>query len=546
MYKYLFLIFFFIPFSVAAAEVATSLDSLLLALDKSIQEREMYTEGKMQVIHDLETQYDRSSSDEERLVILDALFEEYKNFQMDSTLRIAERRLQVATEGNNSVHKNMAYLNRAEVMIVTGMYKEALDILNNLERSDFTNSLSSYILHLYHSLYMLMAEYSITQAEKENYLQLEYLYKDSILQSINNPEDVGYKLVESSKLFVDGRMDEALTLGLNVLEAYENDHRITAMMAHTMAEVYRKIGDQENQKKYLAISAIGDMKSGVKEYMSLPELAELLYQEKDINRAYLYIKSALEDAIFCKARLRALEMSRILPIINSAYDIKMKQERDRLVLFLVVITLLVVVLVLAILYIYKQLKALAKARKSLKAFNKELTDKNEELNKLNNDLSESNHVKEEYISYVFTMCSSYIDKMEDFRKRVNRKIKANQTEELYKETKSGTLVNDELKEFYKSFDTIFLNIYHNFIDDFNALLQEGNQIVPKEGELLTPELRIYALIRLGISDSVKIASFLHYSPQTVYNYRLKVRNKAKTSKKDFLEEVKQLGKMNRN
>jgi len=537
-------IFFVLSTFLGLADTNEELDRYLSVLDKSIREREVYTGQKLQVIANLKTQYRQAVSEEIRFNILGSLFEEYKNFQMDSTLQIAEERAEIAAKLQNKRYENITWLNRAEVMIVTGMYKEAIDILDRQDRTYYTSEETAYLFHLYHSLYMLMADYSITQTERDNYHLLEYQYKDSILQTIGDRNDVGYQLVECSKLMMDHRDKEALECGFKVLEEHKDDNRIVAMLAHTISEIYIKAGDRMNQKKYLAISAIGDMKSGVREYMSLPELAELLFQEKDIDRSYLYMKCSLEDAIFCKARLRALEISRMLPIINAAYDVKMKQEKDRLMLFLVTITLLVIVLIVSLLYIYKQLKALAKARRALKIFNEELKQKNDELNKLNSDLTESNHVKEEYISYVFTMCSSYIDKMEDFRKRVNRKIKANQTDELYKETKSSTLVNDELKDFYKSFDTIFLNIYPDFVNDFNALLNDQEHIIPKEGEMLTPELRIYALVRLGIGDSVKIASFLHYSPQTVYNYRLKVRNKAKVAKETFPEAVKQLGKIN--
>lgn len=301
--------------------------------------------------------------------------------------------------------------------------------------------------------------------------------------------------------------------------------------------------DTCNMKRYLVLSSIYDIQSAVKEYMSLPELSVLLYKEGDIDRAYSYIKCSMEDAIFCKARLRTLEMSQMLPIINATYDIKMKKERDRLFILFVVIFLLAVVFAVTLFFIYKKLKELAMARYMLKQSNEHLNQINADLKKLNGELSESNHVKEEYISYVFTMCSSYIDKLEEFRKQVCRKIKAGQVDDLYQGVKSNTFVNDELKEFYKSFDTIFLSVYPDFVKDFNSLLQDNEHIFPKENELLSPELRIYALVRLGIGDSVKIASFLHYSPQTVYNYRLKVRNKAKIPKEEFPYAVKQLGKI---
>ncbi len=163
----------------------------------------------------------------------------------------------------------------------------------------------------------------------------------------------------------------------------------------------------------------------------------------------------------------------------------------------------------------------------------------------NNQLLEANYVKEEYIGYVFSICSSYISKLEEYRKNVNRKLKTGQVEELKSWSASTSIVQSELKEFYHSFDAIFLHVYPDFVDDFNALLRPEERVVLKEGELLNTELRIYALVRLGINDSVKIAEFLHCSPQTVYNNRLRTRNKAVIPKENFAEVVRSLGKMQR-
>lgn len=517
------------------------LDSLLNVLDTSIKERYIYADKKKGFIKELENQARSTIKDEARFFIYAQLFEEYKNFQMDSALCISNKRLRIANELNNKEYRATAEMNQAEVMIVTGLYKEALEILQRQDRGRFTDDQISYSYHLYHSLYMLMAEYLISEEERKHYLQLEYQYKDSIL-SIIPLDNNAYQLVECSKLMMEGNYKDALDVANKTYQAYEKDDRIIAMLAYTMSNIYFNMGDSLNGKKSLAISAIGDMRSGVKEYTSLPRLAALLYEDGEIDRAYNYMKCSMEDAIYCKARLRTLEMSRMLPIINAAYDIKMKQERDNLKLFLLIILILVCILIASIIYIYKQLKALAVARRSLKEINQHLKQMNEDLNGLNVELSESNHIKEEYIGYVFNMCSMYIDKLDDFRKKVNQKLTAGQTEALYKQTSSSSFVSDELKEFYKSFDSIFLNIYPNFVRDFNSLLQDKERISPKDGELLSPELRIYALVRLGINDSVKIASFLHYSPQTVYNYRLKVRNKAKISD-NFPELVRQLGQI---
>lgn len=534
------ILFLVMPFSIMAKS-NHRIDSLLHVLDKTIEEKKIYTEQKRNIIKDLQNKIQQTPSTNAKSFFYIQLFEEYKGFQMDSALIVAQEIEKMANDLNLDDYKIYSKLNFAEVMIVTGMYKEALDILDSVNDSkQMLKEHISYRYHLYHSLYILMAQYSFIEKEKKEYRQLEYQYKDSIL-SLLAPEDPNYQMVTTTKLAMEGKFDEALKTGYTLFEKSLNDTHILAMVSHNMSEIYKLKNDEENRKIFLAISAINDIKSGVKEYRSLPELATILYNDGDIDRAYNYMQCSLDDAIFCKARLRTIQMSQTLPIVNEAYNVKMQHEQNRLRIVITIVILLAISLIIGIIYIYRKLKELAIARREVKIAYENLKAVNQELKTLNNDLTESNHIKEEYISYVFTMCSSYIDKLDDFRKRVNRKIKVGQVDDLFKETQSSTLVNDELKDFYKSFDTIFLNIYPNFVEEFNSLLDEEDQLIAKKGELLTPELRIYALIKLGIEDSVKIASFLHYSTQTVYNYRLKIRTKAKKEKAELIEIVKKLG-----
>jgi hypothetical protein len=538
----LLLVSFFVFNSFFAIAANKQLDSLLIVLDETIKERLVYNENKINYLNTLKKQLYQASDNQQKFNILGQLFDGYKNFQMDSAFQIAMERMEIADEIQGKKEKITANMNFAEIMMGTGMYKESLDIIKSQDTSYFDRELSAYYYHLCHSLSILMSDYSILDKEKKFYRRQEYLYKDSIL-SILNRDELGYRLVRSSQLLYDGKYNEALDIAKEGYITFnKNDHDI-AMTAYTLSEVYRYMGDKEQEKIYLAISSINDLRAGVKEYIALRDLAILLYEAGDIDRAYSYIKCSMEDAIFCNARLRTLELSRMLPIINYTYDLKMKKEKDSLVMSLVVISVLSIILLIAILYIYKQLKALARARRSLKEINNDLEEMVKELNNVNIELSESNLVKEEYLGYVFNICSTYIDKLDDFRKKVNRKLQVGQTEDLYKMTNSSSLVSDELKEFYRNFDSIFLNIYPTFISEFNSLLADDAQVLPRDSELLSPELRIYALVRLGINDSVKIAGFLHYSPQTVYNYRLKIRNKAKVSKEDFPEAVKQIGRI---
>lgn len=228
-----------------------------------------------------------------------------------------------------------------------------------------------------------------------------------------------------------------------------------------------------------------------------------------------------------------------------AKEYKQKSELKR---FLIFTSILVLCLVVAVIYVYKQMKRVSRIRKELYRANVKLIDMNEDmtntnsqLNDVNLQLSEANHIKEEYIAHFFDLCSTYVGKLEDYRKSLNKKAANNQLDELFKMLKSTTIVDNELEELYKQFDNIFLNLYPGFVEGFNSLLIKEEQVQLKPGELLNTELRIFALIRLGITDSVKIAGFLRYSLSTIYNYRTKARNKAAVSRDEFENQVMKIG-----
>ena len=216
-------------------------------------------------------------------------------------------------------------------------------------------------------------------------------------------------------------------------------------------------------------------------------------------------------------------------------------------MYLLLITGLLVLLITALGYIYSQMKKLSDARNHLQLANGQLNALNEELRQMNDcltsanvELSESNQIKEEYIARFIKLCSTYIDRLDAYRRMVNKKIAGGKVAELLKITRSQDALEEELVELYINFDTAFLHLFPDFVKKFNDLLQENGRIVLKKDELLNTELRIYALIRLGIEDSSQIAEFLRYSMNTIYNYRAKVRNKARVSRDDFEDMVRKI------
>ena len=305
-------------------------------------------------------------------------------------------------------------------------------------------------------------------------------------------------------------------------------------LAYTLSEAYALKGDRENQKYYLTLSAIADLKTSVREYISLRKLAFLLYEDGDIDRAYEYMKCSLEDAQSCNARSRTIEVAEIFPVIDKAYRLRSERKQRTITLLLASVSLLALCLVAAIIYVYRQMKKLAVARQAL-------ADANRQLQTINNTLKETNLIKEEYIAQYINRCSAYIDKLDHYRRRLTKLASTSKLEELFRAIKSDEFIEAERKEFYNEFDHTFLSLFPNFVTDFNKLLNEKDRITPKPGDLLNTELRIFALIRLGITDSTRIAEFLQYSLTTIYNYRSKVRNKAVGDKNEFEAAVMRIG-----
>ena len=523
-------------------------DSLLLKLDQAIKERPIYMEQKELKLAELKRQLHRQIPDEERFAILGTLLDEYRSFNADSALHMAEEREQIAIRLGNREYIDNARMNKADVLGMTGMYKEVMDLMRNIHIDRLSVDIHPYYYHIYRTVYGLMADYAVTAYEKKLYTELTDKYRDSLLL-VNKDNLLIHTLIQSDQYNVRNEYDKAIRLLTDYLALQKDYEHDVAICAYTLSESYRLKGDKEKEKEYLIVSAMADMKTAVREYISLRKLAVLLYQEGDIERAYSYVKICMEDAAACNARLRKLEILEIFPIINDAYQQKTEKQQEQMKWALVSISLLSLFLLLAIFYVYKQMKKVAAARREVIDANKRLKELNDELHLSNAQLKEANHsiaensyLKEEYIGRYMDQCSVYLEKMDNYRRSLGKIAATGNVEELYKNIKSSKFIEGELKEFYTNFDNTFLQLFPTFVEDFNALLADDEQISLKAGERMNTELRIFALIRLGITDSVKIAQFLRYSVTTIYNYRTKVRNKA-AGDRDLLEqEVMTIGK----
>jgi len=531
------------PFFIFAGN---EMDSLLRVLDKTIENYQLYSNLKEQKLNQLKDLLKITSADEQRYIICGKLYDEYRSYNSDSALTYARKKLVIAEKMNDIQKLNDARLNLASIMGTLGMYKEAMDILNDVDikKSPF---LKAYYFHIYRTIYGSMSDYAVSSQEKARYDSRTAAFRDSLL-AVNAPTSGPHVMVQSDQLIVKKQYDDALKLLLPYFPTITDNNHDKAIIAYSISEAYHGKRNRNMEKRWLAISANYDIQSANKEYISLRSLAFILYEDGDIDRAYKYIRRSLDDALFCNARLRTIEISSMVPIIDKAYQLQTQARQRDLIISLVSISLLSLFLIIAIFFVYRQMNKLAVTRKHLSIANKQLNDVNHELSgtnqelKISNDtLLEANIIKEEYIGRYMDQCSAYIDKMDEYRRLLNKTATAGKIEELLHSIKSKQFIEDELKEFYDNFDSSFLQLFPTFVDEFKRLLSDHEDVMLKQGQLMNTELRIFALIRLGITDSVKISHFLRYSLSTIYNYRTKLRNKALGKRDEFEANVMRIG-----
>ena len=532
--------------SVLALPAQNTTDSLLKVLDLSVENFQIYSTQKENKQNKLKDMLNYSSSDSLKYDICGKLYDEYKAYKSDSALTYARRKLQIAEKLNNNRNIIDSRLNLASIMGVTGMYKEALDILGSVDINKATD-LKAYYFHIYRTLYGFMSDYAVSFQEKKRYDNLTSAYRDSLLAT-NEPRSSPHIMVKSDQLIVRKQYDEALTLLLSYFPTIKENIHTKAIIAYSIAQAYEGMNERALQKKWLIISAINDLQSATKEYISLRTLAFLLYEDGDVSRAYNYMKRSLDDALFCNARLRTYEISKMMPIIDKAYQVQTESRQRLMLITLISISSLSILLIVAVFFVYRQMKKLSVARKNLSVANEQLNQLNLELSRINIELkeanrtlTESNLIKEEYIGRYMDQCSEYIDKLDNYRRTLNKTAISGKIEDLLQAIKSKQFIEDELKDFYNNFDITFLQLFPEFVQDFKKLLIDDEYLQLKQGQLLNTELRIYALIRLGISDSVKISHFLRCSLSTIYNYRTKIRNKAIGSRDEFELKVMLIG-----
>lgn len=536
------LLCFLLFFSCYSAFAGESLDSLLNVLDKTIKEADTYVQIKENKLHELKKEARKTPPfSVERYNLNNDIYLEYKAYSSDSALHYLNENMLLARQLNDKERELKIQLELSYLLSSIGMYMEAADILNSIDRQTLPSSLLGYYYTCYEHVYF---EAGAAQPRYKmfasRYAKLSHAYRDS-MQVTLDPSSATYLWLRETQLREAGKYDEALEFSDRRLAEASFGTPQYALVAYQRFRLFESMGKKDEHLYYLVLSAISDVRSAIKEQSSLMVLAQELNRKGDLKRAYDYINFSWEISQFYKTRLRSWMNITPLSMINGNYQDIIKQQNRELLIYITCVALLALLLVIALIYIYRQMKALSIAKKGLQEVNERLFSLNEELEEVNRhlrstnlELSESNLIKEAYIARFFKLCSVYVDRLQAYRKLVNKKLQRGQVAELLKMTHlSNDIVTVEVQELYANFDSAFLHLFPNFVESLNALLLPDEQIVLKPDELLNTELRIFALIRLGIKDSSQIAELLHYSVNTIYNYRSRVKTKARVSRDDF-------------
>ena len=525
--------------SASEPDAFSRLDSLIAAQPQIIAAKEVR-------LAQLKAELARAGSPVARYGVLERLYDEYAAYQYDSAYTYVSECIRLAQTLGDEALLNESRFDLAHILSTACLMNEAHQMLNRID----TTRLSPVQLIRYYrtrtDLLIYQAEYMQgTQYADESVQRLIDMRRR--MTAISGPhDDVDFQLTIAENRADSGQPKEAIALLEKLMRQYRSGDRLYSIITSTMSFYYGQLGDKEKQMEYLIKSAESDLEGSIRENTSLRTIADRLFDEGDIDRAYRYMRVAVDDANFYGTRLRNIQASRIVPKILDAYQTKQQRNHRNMMRLLAIISVIALLLVAGVIAIYQLLKRYRRLNEQKKAINEQLTKVNsqlgdtvEQLHQSNGLLQEREKLKEEYIARFLALSSKFIDRGEEQRKALYRLFRDRKTEDLARELKSTHSGNENAQLFYENFDNAFLNIFPNFVDEVNKLLQEDGKIEVKQGKRLTTESRVLALIRIGITDNQSIANILRASLTTIYTYRSKLKARA-LNKDDFEARVKSI------
>ena len=557
--KTLFFMFFVLLSTSVFANPTDNIEQLFQSLDDAIVHSPDYVKVREDRIHNLEQKPKVAKKVSEKYNACFALFEEYRSYKNDIAIKYINRCVELAIKMGDKQKEENAKSLLAFQESTTGNFAESYDLLKSVNPSNLDSEGQRNYLWACLHLYGEMAYYCNVPSLKKYYTEKHNAYQTAIDSTFSHDDDL-YLQMQESKARDAGNMKEALRLSDKRLAMTKPGTHQYAIVQFYRGLTYNMFGDKEQFLRCLLRSAICDVQLAVMDQGSLWELANLLNAKPgEQKRSHEYIKFAWQSATVFNTPIRSRQIMPVLTQIEDRYHKELASSNKRLKIMVAWSVLLIIVVVLLLYYVNKQRKRIAVAHhkqkdtnhalqlanknlnsviEQLNLANSSINEANDRLNEMNHFLNESNKMKEVYIGRFLRLCAIYVDKIETMRKRVVKLVKAREFTKLLGQMQTGEAYMCEL---YKYFDSTFLNLFPSFVEEFNALLKPEERIILEDDNSLSTTLRIFALIRLGIEDSSKIAEFLHYSVNTIYNYRAKIKNSAICDRDEFEQRVKMIG-----
>ena len=516
----------------------TTTDNLLNKLNAVLGDKDVFVKQKQDRIENLNKQLNRTANEKSRYNLYEKLFDEYKAFSYDSAYSYAKKLQITATRLNDPAKMANAKMALSFTLISSGMFKETLETLNQVDVKLFSDSDKIEYYFLKGRSYFDLSDFDRNPDYTAAYNPKGIACIDSAL-SLSKPGSYNSLSLNGLKDLRNGNYKAGVRDYNELLSLPRLTPHQYAVNASGLSYIYEVQGKQDEAIALLIKAAIADIQSATKETVAMYRVADYLYKKGDLKNAYTFINQAMDEATFYGARHRQVTISSILPIIEAQRISAVEQQRRSLFIYSSIITLLVIFVIVFAYIIFRQLKKLRIADDLIKTANASLQENNKMLEGLNRNLSTANKIKNEYIGYYFNINSIYIEKLESFQKSLDKKLSSKRYEDAQAAVKNLNLEN-ERHELFHTFDKVFLRLFPDFVKEFNALFNDGEEIQIPEGQLLSTEYRIFALIRMGIHDNDRIAKLLGYSVNTIYSYKNRIKNRSFIANDEFEDRIMEI------
>lgn len=477
---------------------------LLQRLNYTISKASSFQESKLHQLDSMKNLLKSGNQPSRQWELLITLATQYRQINADSSISYAERALLESASDLTGVKQIKSKLALVSALATAGIFAPAIDTLSSVGEGDISPDVAVDYWTTSRRLYSYMLAFVQDHGKYASVFRLKYMECDDSLLNILPVSDPFRQFIFAERLVNDSKWDEASKCLGEIIDNNPEESNIFGMAAYQYATVKKNLGDRQGYAEMLALSAQSDIKGCVKEGIALPALAYWLYQNGELDDAFRYVNFALEEANSGNIRMRTVTIAAFMPLIDEAYRRQIEASNTTMMLYLIVMSTLTVVAVGLLFVLIRNIRESKMKSRRLAATSK---------------------ILEEYVGNFIGLCSNYSSRLDQFAKLVSRKINAGQTDDLLKLVQTGKYAEDD-SDFYHIIDKAILDIFPDFVTNINMLLRPDSRIVLKPGEDLTPELRIYAFVRLGVDQSSKIAQILHYSTNTVYAYRNRMRNRA--------------------